>query len=84
MTPYEIDIVLWYYVRVGDHPDIQRNPPVWRPTVDGFIDNGLLLISKGRMDVVYVLSERGRAYVEALQRVRLPVQTWVMPGEAEQ
>lgn len=80
MTPYEIDVLLWYYARCEDHPDMVRNPPVWRPTIDGFKADNLLtsgeeLCTRG---TCYSLTERGTAYVEALQRVPLPTSRWVI------
>jgi hypothetical protein len=77
MTPYEIDVLLWYYTRPGDHPDVQRDPPVWRPTIQNFIVDGLLsqMVSETS---VYVLTDRGAAYCQALQQVPLPEQQWVM------
>lgn len=75
MTPYEIDILLWYYARCEDHPDLERNPPVWRPTIAEFMDRGLL--STPHTERCYELTPRGKAYVDALQRVPLPEQVWV-------
>jgi hypothetical protein len=75
MTPYEIDILLWYYARCEDHPDKVRNPPVWKPTIDGFLDANLLHIAVDP-DCLYALTERGGVYVQALMRVPLPEPAW--------
>jgi hypothetical protein len=77
VTPYEINILLHYYSRAEDHPDISRNPPIWRPTMFSFAERGL--ICDGTHGVSYGLTDRGRAYIEALQRIPLPQQVWVMP-----
>lgn len=77
MVPYEIDILLHYYSRCEDHEDIVRDPPVWRPTMLRFIEQGLIEHSPGD-GVTYALTDRGKCYVEALQRVPLPV--WSMPA----
>lgn len=82
MTPYEIDVLLWYHCRALDHPDMERNPPVWRPTITGFMEERLVR----RVEVseqnptyprCYSLTDRGRAYAESLQRVPLPVAAWI-------
>ena len=79
MTPYEIDILLHYYSRAEDHEDIHRKPPIWQPTLRRFLDDELLQPTANGADVIYAISERGTAYVEALQRIPLPVQIWVIP-----
>lgn len=81
MTPYEIDILLWYYARCEDHPDIQRNPPIWSPTMSSFLQHELIQPSDKngiRKDMCYELTPRGVAYVEALQTVPLPRHQWVV------
>lgn len=79
MSPYEIGILIWYYAHVDDHPDIERRPPVWEPTLDQFLRWNLLRPSF-ETERHYMLSDRGRAYVEALQRVPLPTSIWVVEG----
>lgn len=78
MTPYEIRALLHYYASNKDHGDLNRNPPIWRPTIESFLAQGLIVATSG-LAVVYEITDRGRIYVEALQRVPLPVQRWVMP-----
>lgn len=81
MTPYEIDILLWYYARCEDHSDIQRNPPIWSPTIEMFLALKLLRLADPngiRKDVTYELAERGVEYVDALQSIPLPRATWVI------
>lgn len=73
MTPYEIDILLHYYCRVDDHEDMSRTPPIWRPTIEGFIQEGVLSVGTGgREERAYSLTDRGKAYCEQLQRLKLP------------
>ncbi len=84
MTPYEIDLILWYYSRAEDHPDVKRDPPIFQPTMRAFLHDELLryLAETERHQkhpMSYEITERGQAYVEALMRVPLPVQRWVMP-----
>lgn len=76
MSPYEIGILLWYHCRPTDHEDIQRNPPVWRPTIERFIADELLVTATG--DTAYAMTERGHAYVRALCSVPLPEHAWIV------
>lgn len=77
MTPYEIDVLLHYYCRAVDHPDMERNPPVWKPTILQFVGEGLLAVATSK-GMCYSLTERGQAYVDALQRVPLPRSAWIV------
>ena len=81
MTPYEIDILLHYYARCEDHGDVERKPPIWPSTLLYFLEQELLATANAEAQAHYAITDRGRAYVEALQRVPLPVQVWVMPSE---
>lgn len=80
MTPYEIDVLLWYYTRAEDHPHCVSNPPVWRPTIDSLLGECLIdRVTDGHP--AYRLLERGRVYCEALRTVPLPepvVPRWVV------
>lgn len=78
MTPFEIDILLHYATTSGDHPLMSNPPPIWRHTINGFLESGLLACGNDGQ-AAYVATDRLRAYAEALQRVPLPVQVWVMP-----
>lgn len=80
MTPYEIDILLFYYARCEDHPDIVRNPPGWRVTVKSLIEQDLLTREeRTEWNLAFRLTDRGTAYVDALQRVPLPRAAWLVP-----
>lgn len=83
MTPYEIGVLLHYYCRAEDHEDIDRQPPVWRPTILAFKAEGLLRDAvpdeRNGGNLTFTVTERGKAFCEALQRVPLPIQKWVMP-----
>lgn len=81
MTPFEIDILLHYATTRGDHMHMFNPPPIWRETMDRFIELGLLERGSGVAgDACYVKTARLEAYAEALQRVPLPVQQWVTPN----
>jgi hypothetical protein len=80
MTPYEIDLLLWYYARAEDHPDVERQPPIFQPTLEAFIAAQVLEPEQGwdGTGPAYKLTARGRAYCAALQRVPLPESTWII------
>jgi hypothetical protein len=87
MTPFEIDIMLHYYCHADDHPHLRNEPPIWRGTMQAFLDQGLLVfVPEQARDTnypqTYRLTERGKAYCEQLQAVPLPVQIWVSPSDA--
>ena len=82
MTPFELDILLHYYSRADDHPVMFDNPPIWPQTRDHFKAEELLgerPADKRHGDALYYLTERGKAYIEAVLALPLPVQVWVMP-----
>jgi hypothetical protein len=81
MTPYEIEVMLWYYCRCEDHEDMSRNPPVWRPTIDQFMRDGMLVAGSDRNDMCYSITERGKAYVDHLCAVQIPICKWVQPEQ---
>lgn len=89
MTCYELGILIHYYGSAEDHADLDRRPPIWQPTIDAFVSEGLLELNKriapaDGPQTVYVLTERGRVFVEqGLQQVPLPVQQWVMPAKED-
>jgi hypothetical protein len=83
MSCYELRVLMHYYYSPEEHPDFERNPPVWEPTVDKLIRAGLVML---RMQgaTAYVITEKGSAHVEALLNFPLPVQRWIslMPTTA--
>lgn len=80
MSPYELGVMLHYYAHIDDHESFVRNPPIWKETHDRFIADGLLEVTpKDEMrDAVLRITPKGRAFVEALQRVPLPRSVWVV------
>lgn len=84
MTPYEIEVLLHIYCRGEDHPDEQRQPPVYEPTIQAFMDEKLIepnpAVPPEGVRKRYAITRRGRAYVElGLTRVPLPVNDWRIP-----
>jgi hypothetical protein len=74
MTPYEITILIWYYTRPVDWEDMSA--PIWRETVRRFLELGLLEDSD-KYGVVYVGTEKLKAYIEQLCQTPLPELKWV-------
>lgn len=90
MTPIQIECLLHYSCRADDW----RNgtyPPAGRDALLHLIGEEMLSFhgfeverfADGTIKARYKLTERGRAYVDALQRVPLPEQSWVIPAQAE-
>lgn len=84
MTPLEIDILLWYATRAVDYRDGDFTAPAVREAIDSFRDD-LGLIEPLEVDArgsgelqSYRLTARGRAYVDALTSLPLPICRWVM------
>lgn len=84
MSPYEIELLLWYHCRPMDHEDMGRNPPVWQPTIQRFKQLELLE-DDPRGNQAYRLTERGHFYVtDGLCKVELPVHEWRIPAPESQ
>ena len=90
MTPLEIDIILHYYAIAEDYRGGDHSAPAVGEAIKRFISADMLRPAtpnpEDRLLAVrppaYVVTERGRIYVEALQAVPLPIQKWVMPEAA--
>lgn len=77
MSPFEIDIVVWYYGHADDHPVLKRDPPILAETMKWFLDADLLRPSISDQNQAYKLTDRGRCWVEHICSLELPV--WRMP-----
>jgi hypothetical protein len=81
MTPFELGIMLHYYAQVGDPEAMRRQPPILGDTLACLEHEQLLRptadeTEAGAEGATYVITERGRAYVDALLSVPLPTRTW--------
>ena len=79
MTPFELDILLHYYTRIGDHPVVAANPLIWPETREDFLREELLARTTEGSYSAYVITDRARAYIKAVLALPLPVKQWVMP-----
>lgn len=80
MTPYEIGVILHYYISPEDHPDTKRSPASsahLEHALATLYSEDLLTQNGSQQGRSLLLTERGKAYAEALQQVPLPVQKWV-------
>lgn len=77
MTPLGIEILMHYQTRASDYRDGDFSAPAVREAMDYFVSAGLLreVMSTHR----YEATEGCRVFVEALCRVPVPVQKWVIP-----
>ena len=79
MSPYELKILLHYYVSPEDCPELGV-APIWDETVLKFMDTQLLekRVTPRLDESLYYISPRGEAYIEAILRLPLPVQRWMV------
>ena len=84
MSPFEIGIILHYSYSSEDHPAMFDGVPIWPTTRDQLKEWGLLEETTMRTGKhpCYRLTERGKAYAQALQRMPLPIARWEIPGMA--
>lgn len=79
MTPFMLTTLLHYYVSPEPPEWERRELPIWPETLQEMLFEGLL---KERPEQTaeasrYVLTARGRAFCDSLQRVPLPQERWV-------
>lgn len=83
MSPLEISIALWYHCRPGDYGkgtgDDNHTAPAVQSAIKGFMDAGLLAVCRPGAERVYCGTPALEVYVDALCRVPMPVQKWVIP-----
>ena len=80
MTPYELEILLWYHTRNIDHPHDGERPPIWEPTIDKLFRDEMLTSNVViQSNTAYRIAERGKVYIEAILTTPLPEKRWVMP-----
>ncbi len=78
MTCYELSLLIWYYTRPGDYPDLTTNPPIWGTTIDRLLNEHMLVLTDGSQKRTYELGERGTIFLEAVLKLPWPVQKWVI------
>jgi hypothetical protein len=76
MTPYQIEVCLWYYSRALDWEGMDA--PIWPSVRDTFLSLGLLQQSHD-INKSYEATPRLKAYVEGLMSMPLPTQSWTIP-----
>lgn len=77
MTPFELDILLHYYACADDHGVVNTtSPPIWDQTRESLFSDGLLtdrMWAGQSSHSKYVLTSKGRAYIDHLLQIPLPV-----------
>jgi hypothetical protein len=79
MTPYEIEICLWYYSRGEDWNGMDA--PIWPSTLDKFKEFGLLESAHGHRNMLYAPTAKLMAFVDGLCAVPMPIQIWAIPQQ---
>lgn len=82
MTPFEIEILLYYYYSAEDNCP-KKNAPIFKSTIDRFVNLGLILAVPNQHPMSYTYSANREAlqvYVDALGAVPLPVKQWMIPN----
>lgn len=75
-TPYELGILLHYFVSPEEHP----RAPIFEATCLRLMQLGLMTRDL-RREPVYGLTERGEAFITlGLLRTPIPEQVWQMPA----
>lgn len=84
MSPLEIEILLHYYCIGGEYRDGDHSAPAVRDALDSFVEvDGLLTrITESDLTIRHEITARGRAHVEALKSLPLPIQIWVTPKDS--
>lgn len=93
MSPLMITMLLSYYANARDYRDVAepqhaRSPAV-KEAIEAFVELNLIVSlmsddkwlaqAPDKRPSQYVLSDRGRAMVEAYKAVQLPIIQWVQP-----
>lgn len=89
MSTSKLSILLHYYAGEGDWAG-DRSSEIAKRRFSSLIDLGLLepfvinnLVEDQESEPPeFAISDRGRAYVDAILQTPLPVQAWVIPGRA--
>lgn len=82
MSPLKIQIMLHYYALADDFRNGDFSAPAVIEALETFVRQGMLratAFGRQRGEPAYKITDKGRAYVEALKAVPLPVSRWVIP-----
>lgn len=85
MYPNQIDVMIWYYVQTTDYPNNRVSDGQRQENLHLLVKHGLLrcgpVADRLVTGQVYDITDRGRAYVQAMMAVPLPEQMWVVNVE---
>lgn len=82
MTPLQIKMMLHYYAIAEPYSEFDSAHASSPAVVEqrAALVCAELLVPDEESPSLYQVTDRGRAYVEALQQVPMPIKKWVMPG----
>jgi hypothetical protein len=80
MTPLQIEIMLHYYARTEDYRFGDFSAPTVKEAIEVFCRGDMLNFTNKAdyPNAAYVITEKGRAYVDYLRSVPLPVVKYVI------
>ena len=81
MTPLQIKMMLHYYACTNpyaEHEPFHAKAPAVVEQREWLVADGLLKVEPS-IDATFVITERGRAYVDFLCGMPLPISKWIMP-----
>jgi len=76
LTPYQLEVLLHYYACAGEFP--RHAAPAFDGVIAEFIDDGILTTTEHVRKLThggpahYKITDRGKAWLEAMLRVPLP------------
>lgn len=80
ISPLRVEILLWYYSRVGDYREGDFSAPAVRVAITQFVDGGLLRPRDASLDKTkqgsYVLTEGGELMVNRILSTPFPELKW--------
>lgn len=76
MTPYEIEIAMWYYSRASDWDGPSKGNWLHTSTMEMMCREGLLNRDFSTVPI-YTATKRLYAFVESLQKTPLPIRAWI-------
>lgn len=79
-SPVVIETALWYYCRIGDHPEIINGVPGFVNAARELHEAGLIKKNTSGPDMYVSNQVPMNLYVNTLGNVPFPVKQWVMPS----
>lgn len=83
MSPFQIKIMLHHYCTTSQPYDGEESATAVASTIQELVKDEMLLFSFPENTSNYKITEKGKAYVEKLMSIPLPVETtvWTFPED---